>query len=297
MKKMFKVGLFVLAAMMLLSVPSFACCGGWGTNGFSTASGWQVQKANTFDFAGYNVGVEFDHSYGTQEGNASTIGGTAGTSQYQRFETHHGDYHATPRSEVWSYGEEGQYQASEAHATGFGSSSFVTHQSQMGGSLSLSYNHDRSMVSVIGGAQSQDMRGSSCCGGSASAEQGIMRSESFGNYQESRNGWTYQSGSLYQVSEQWGSTHNCGSRYSGEVTQVAIGGTYTNYGHTTANSHYSRGAMGQMASTSVSGYNTGASASQVITNSYETVSGNVNSVIHTYGTGTTYTSVGNPFLR
>ncbi len=293
MKKMFKVGLFVLAAMMLLSVPSFASWGGWGTNGFSTASSWQVQKANTFDFAGHNVGIEFDRSYGTQEGSVSTIGGTAGTSQYQGFGTQHGDYHATPHSVVWSYGEEGQYQASEAHVSGFGGANFVTHQSQMGGSLSLSYNYDRSMVSVIGGAQSQEMSGSSCCGGNASAEQGIMRSESFGNYQESRNGWTYQSGSLYQVSEQWGTTHNRGRSYSGEVTQIAIGGTYTNYGHAAANIHYSRGEMGQMASTSVSGYNTGASASQVITNSYETVSGNANSVIHTYGSGTTYTSVVN----
>lgn len=314
MKKMFKVGLFVLAAMMLFSVPSF----GWSSyNESASGNGWQLQKATTFDIATRNSGISFDKSFGKQKGNVSATGAgsSATVKAKERFTSQHGKQKITNHSNVWTYGTESQSQSSKTSATGYtawdtcgrrccsyscnphpatSSAGFTTNQHQMGGSVSLSYNHHRSMVSGIGGAQSQSMSGYANGIAYSKANQNMTRSESYGNYHESRHGWTYQSGSLYQKTHQSGYAGPCvGSSFSGSVNQIALGGSYTKYGSTGSNSHFSKGGMTQMASSSYSGHNTHGGANQTLTNSYETFStNNTNSTIYTYGSGSVHTSVG-----
>lgn len=303
MKKYLSI-LFVCACALVLSTaPVFG-----GTSYDASGNGYQAQKANTFDYAGRDAGIEFDHSYGKQLGNvtATGVGSNATVKANEGFTSWHGDQKITRdrfgnvKGNVWSYGTESQSQSSKAKSFGHycnnatSSAGFKTNQNQMGGSVSLSYNHDRSMISGIGGGQSQNMTGYAHGIAYSKADQSMTRSESFGNYQESPNGWTYQGGSLNQGTYQHGYVGPCsGSSFSGNVNQIAIGGSYTKYGSAGSNGHFSKGGMAQMASSSYYGYNTHGGANQILTNSYETYStNNTNSTIYTYGSGSVQTSVG-----
>jgi len=307
--------LFVCACALVLSTAPVFGWSGYEEN--AAGNGYQAQKASTFDYAGRNFGVSFDKSFGKQLGNvtASGAGSNATVKTDEGFTSWHGDQKITGHSNVWSYGTESQSQSSEASATGYtawdtceycwwtypcnphpeiSTAGFKTNQYQMGGSVSLSYNQDRSMISGIGGVQSQNMTGYAHGIAYSKADQSMTRSESFGNYQESRNGWTYQGGSLNQGTYQHGYVGPCsGSSFSGNVNQIAIGGSYTKYGPAGSNGHFSKGGIAQMASSSYYGYNTHGGANQILTNSYETYStNNTNSTIYTYGSGSVQTSVG-----